>query len=569
MRKLRWQIVILLLTGLIIGVLLLGQQPVTITNQPVATPAPTSGGVYTEALIGGFSRLNPLLDQYNPSDQDIDRLIFSSLVRFDARGLPQGDLAESWGYSQDATLFTFTLRKNALWHDGKPVTADDVLFTIDLLRGDTSLIPADIRAFWQDVQVQKLSEDTLQFQLPEPFAPFMDYLTFGVLPKHLLGGLTFDQLVASPINLRPVGSGPYVFDRLISEGGQITGVALKANQKYWSNTAFIQQMIFLYYPDAPAALAAYQAGDVQGISRVTADILPAVLQETKLALYSGRQPNLTMIYLNTNNPDVPYLQDANFRRALLAGINRQWLIDHVLLGQGVLANGPMMPGTWAYYDDLAPVEYDLQAAQTALKAAGFTLAADSGQLMTKDNQPVAIQLLCPDDDAHKAMAGLIERQWGELGIKVTVDAKSYEELIVDRVETHNYQAALVEVNLSKSPDPDPYPFWDISQISGGQNYAGWENRNASDFLEQARVTVDLDERARLYRNFQVVFQKEMPALPLFYPVYSYAVDRQVQGVSLGPIYAPADRFNAVMNWYLLIKHAVDPAQTPTQTPAAP
>jgi len=129
----------------------------------------------------------------NSPDHDVDRLIFSSLIRFDAHGNPVPDLAEFLGYSKDGTLYNFSLRNNIFWQDGQPITADDVTFTVDLIRNSTSVVPADLRTFWKDVEIKRLSDIELQFRLPEAFAPFLDYLTFGVLPKHLLGQMTFDS----------------------------------------------------------------------------------------------------------------------------------------------------------------------------------------------------------------------------------------------------------------------------------------------------------------------------------------------------------------------------------------
>ena len=191
MKRLRWQILVVLVTLVVVAVLLVGQQP--LGNLPLL-PQPTSGGVYTEALVGSMGRLNPLLDWNNSADRDIDRLIYSGLIRFDSHGLPQPDLAESWGTSADGTIYNFTLRSNAVWQDGKPVTSDDVVFTIDLIKSSGSLFPQDIKDLWSEIEVKQLNDKNIKFTLPEPYAPFLDYVTFGVLPKHLLDSVTPDQL---------------------------------------------------------------------------------------------------------------------------------------------------------------------------------------------------------------------------------------------------------------------------------------------------------------------------------------------------------------------------------------
>ena len=220
MKKLRWPLLIALLALVAIAVLLLGQKPVTLVPiEPVVEPA--EGGVYTEGLIGELTRLNPLLDTYNNVDRDVDRLIFSGLLQFDDRGLPQAGLADSWGISRDGVIYNFSVRSNAVWHDGQPVTSDDVIFTIELMRGEDSPLSADLVQFWKQVEVKRLDEKTIQFVLPEAYAPFLDYLTFGVLPSHLLGDLSVTEIIDSPFNLQPVGSGPYRFDHLIVEDGRI------------------------------------------------------------------------------------------------------------------------------------------------------------------------------------------------------------------------------------------------------------------------------------------------------------------------------------------------------------
>ncbi len=567
MKKLRWPLLIVLLAAVAIGVLLIGQQPAVLQPDggdgggvPVVQPA--TGGVYAEGLVGAFSRLNPVLDYVNAVDRDIDRLLFSGLVRFDDRGLPVGDLADSWGISRDGLIYNFSIRQNAVWHDGQPVTSDDVIFTIGLLLDEQSPAPADLKELWSQVEVVRLDDKTLQFRLPEAYTPFLDYLSFGVLPAHLLGDRTFDEIVADPFNLAPVGSGPYRFDHLIVEDGQVKGVVLAVFTSYYGKKPFVEQIAFRYYPDSLAAYAAYQEGDITGLGEVTSDILSPVLEEDKLNLYTGRLPEMTMIVLNLDNPQAPFFQDASVRRALLMGLNRQWMVDRLLGGQAILADGPIFPGTWAYYDGIERIGYDADQALALLKAAGYTLTTEGGDIRVKDGIPLDFELLFPDDESHAALAEAIQRDWSLLGVGVTLKAVPYDELVSDYLNGRVHQAALIDLNLSQSHDPDPYPFWHQAQMTGGQNYSMWNDRQASEYLEQARVTVDLAERVRLYRNFQVRFIQELPALPLFYPVYSYAVSVDVQGVTMGPLFEPSDRFDTISGWFLLAKRTAGPTAAP-------
>jgi peptide/nickel transport system substrate-binding protein len=139
-------------------------------------------------------------------------------------------------------------------------------------------------------------------------------------------------------------------------------------------------------------------------------------------------------------------------------------------------------------------------------------------------------------------------------------------LLKDRLEVRDYQAVLVDINLTRSPDPDPYPFWDAGQATGGQNYTQWENRLASEYMEQARITVNLQERAKFYRNFQIIFAQDLPALPLYYPMYTYAVARDVQGVRVGPLFDPPDRFANVTEWFLAGGKKADSVVAPVAKP---
>ncbi len=561
MKKLRWQILVVVLTLVVVAVLLLTQQPALNPVQPEAA----SGGIYTEALVGSFGRLNPLLDLNNPADRDIDRLIFSGLIQFDSSGIPHPDLAESWANTPDGTVYNFTIRPDAVWQDGTPVTSDDVLFTISLLRSQNSALPADVRSMWDLVQITRLDDKNLKFTLPEPFVPFLDYLTFGILPQHLLASLTADQLASSDFNLAPVGSGPYKFDHVTVENGQITGVVLDVSSNYYGQKPFIDQMVFRYYPSADLALAAYKSGEVLGISQIPSDLYASACSDPNLSCYSSRMPRLSMVLFNLANNDVPFFQDKNVRLALMDGLNRQWMVDNLLQGQGIVADSPLLPLTWAYYNGVEHIPFDPDAAVSGLKTAGYVLPAD-GTVRAKDKVSLSFTMVYPDDAAHAALAQTIQQNWAAIGVDVKLQAVTYESLFADYLTPRTYQAALVDLDLSRSYDPDPYPFWHQAEITSGQNYSQWDNRTASEYLEQARVIADMSVRTRLYRNFQVVFARELPALPLFYPIYTYAVDQRVQGVQAVPLFEPADRFNGISSWFLITRRALEQTVQPTSAP---
>ena len=561
MRRFRWQLLIVLITGLVVGLILIFQR--TASNPVVeSTPNPITGGSYTEALIGEIVRLNPALDRFNQPDRDVDRLIFSSLFKFDSRGLPVGDLAASWDISPDGTRYTVNLRENAVWHDGTALTSQDVLYTVSLLQSNSNLVAEDLRNFWQLVHVEAISDLSLEFSLPYSFAPFLDYLTFQILPSHLLGNLTLDELVDHPFNLAPIGSGPYRFREFTLTDGKIDGVRLEAFEYYYAGRPYIDEINFKLYPDARAALQAYLSDEVDAVARIDQADLVTALNQPGLNIYSSRLPRLTMVFLNTQNLSQPLLQSADFRKALMAATNRQAMIDEVFSSQAVPALGPIMSGNWAFYDGLEPYRYDVDLARQLLAGAGYSWS-EAGQLMTPEGAQTKLTLLVQDDSIHNQLAAILAENWNSIGIEVVLDVRPYSDLMTS-LNSRAYEAALVDIDLSNTPDPDPYPFWAESQAETGQNYSQWRNTTASEYLEQARTQPKTDLRVRLYRNFQILFAEDLPSLPLFYTVYNYGMKSAIKNVSIGPIFDPADRFNSVNTWYILSDTSPSQAVTPTE-----
>ncbi len=549
-KKLRWQILIIVLALVVIAFVLWGQQAEPVL---VEAPEPTSGGIYTEGIVGSLMRLNPLLAEFNPPDQNPASLIFRGLIRFDSTGLPQPDLASAWGISQDGDTYNFSLRPDIFWHDGEPVTSEDVVFTVSLLQDPDFPVPEDLAAFWQEIEVVGLDEKTFQFKLPEAYAPFLAYLDFGVLPAHLLGDLTVQEIVDTPYNLQPVGTGPFQFDQLIVEEGQIIGVVLKKNPDFYGQQAYLDQVAFKYYPDSATVWEAYQEGEIQGIGEITEDILFEALADEDLLFYTSRLPEMTQVLLNLDNPELPFLGEVELRKALLHGINRQYLVDHLNQGQAIIADGPIFPKTWAYYDNLPRYQYDPELAVEILKDLGYTFPSED--VLARENEEgdrLEMELIYPETGVHTQVAQAIQENWTVLGFNIILRPLPYQE-VLDKLESRDYEAALVDLNLTGLSDPDPYPFWHQSQRTNGQNYSMWNDRRASEYLEQARLIPDIGERAKLYKNFQVRFHDQLPALPLYYPVYNYGVAGDVKGVRIGPVFKPSDRFNTITDWYLFVE----------------
>jgi peptide/nickel transport system substrate-binding protein len=564
MSKLRWQLLIVIVALAAIALLLFSQQPSS--RQVTVAPQPVKGGTFTEAFIGKFGRLNPTLDFYNQADRDADRLIFCSLIKYDDKGIPQADAAESWGISKDGTVYNFALRKNAVWHDGTPLTSEDVIFTLEVLKHPDNPTPSDLKDFWNSIEVVALDEKTIQFRLPEPFAPFLDYLSVGLLPKHLLANYTPKEIIDAPYNLMPVGCGPYRVQQLITEADEsgkqtVKGLMLKAFDQFYIHAPYIQDIIILYYPDEQTALQAYKEGKVQAISQLGDQVIKEALIDDTISIYSTRLPKITYVILNLDNPEVPFFKEPEIRKALLLGINRQKIVDKVFKGQAIVAHTPIVPISWAYSDGIPQFPYNPEKAVSILKNAGYIIPA-SGNTRVKDEQMFSFELLYPETEQMEQVAKILQSGWANLQLDVKIKPMPYDQMITEALEPRKYQAAVVEINQLRLPDPDPYPFWHQTQATGGQNYGQWQDRQASEYLELARITTNIVERGRLYRNFQVRFASEMPALPLYLPIYNYGISKEVQGVKIGAMFDPSDRYLMVTDWYLVARTKF--IQFPTQ-----
>jgi peptide/nickel transport system substrate-binding protein len=572
-RHIRWQLALI-----VVGVLLLGGLLTYLAVAFTIQREPAPGGTYVEGVVGSPQFVNPLLCQYNEADRDLCALIFSGLIQFDEHGNPQPDLAERWDISPDGLIYTFHLRANARWHDDQPVTADDVVFTIQLLQDPNYPGSPDLAALWRTVQVVAVNSLTVQMTLQEPLAPFLQYATIGILPKHLLENMAAANLADASFNRNPIGTGPFQVETFgQAEAGQPQHVLLAAYPGYYGRQPFLAKIDLRFYPDFPSMLAAYRAGEIQGLSQVPIADLPDVRTAPTLNLYNARLDAYTMIFLNQgDDTPVTFFQDQRVRQALLLGLDRQRLIDEVLHGQGLIANSPIVPGNWAYASDLPTVTPDLSRARQLLNQAGWRFPSasqpaavdDSGlpiaptpasnqptepPVRVKDGIPISFTLYTNSDPTHVALAEAIARQWLDIGVKATV-VPVQAGLVSNYLAPRTYQAALVDVQLPN--DPDPYPFWHETQANAGQNYSQYRDRDLSEVLEQARRTNDLPTRIDLYHKFQQMFSDQVPGLLLYYPIYTYAVSDKVSKVQIGSIAYPSDRFRTISDWYVITRRAI-------------
>ncbi len=522
----------------------------TYTTEYRAAP----GGTYVEGVSGYPQSLNPLLSFYNDADSDVSALTFSGLTRLNMQGEIAPDLAQGWEIAPGNITYTFYLNPNALWHDGTPVSADDVVFTTELLQDPDYPGPPHIGDLWQTVQVDKLDDLTVRFVLEEAYAPFLDYTTVGLLPAHLLRGTRAADLPTLEFNRAPVGTGPFRLTDVMVEEGQITEVVFKRFTRHYGPLPYLENLLLRFYPTDRAVFEAYQEGVVEGLAHVPPSLLPAAWEQPTLNYYSAPKAEMTMLYFNELMTDTVPFANARVRQALLYSLDREAMVKEVLLGQALVPETPLLPNTWAYStEDVRPYEYDAERAIALFASTGWRREGGEGALENSAGDVMAFSLLVADEPRDLALGEFIASQWASFGISVTVEA--VPPLVRNgSLESRNYEAALAHLVLPG--DPDPYPFWHDKQAVVGQNYAGFQHRRISEVLEQARITVDRNERKTLYREFQQLFMEEVPAFPLYVPVYTYAVDEKLRGVQLGPLMHTGDRFRNSADWYILQRRVI-------------
>lgn len=508
---------------------------------PSLKTVPDVGGAYIEGVTGQPKFLNPLLA--SPTDypaQSMDALIFSGLVREDPTGQPKPDLAESWQVSADGKQYTFFLRPNARWHDGQPVTADDVIYTVATIQAVDFSGNPDLSAAWQGVEMTKLDNLTVRFSRSEPFAPFLDYASVGLLPAHLLSSVPPADLASSAFNRQPVGSGPYRLRQM-----DLRSATLEVADDYYAAKPFISRLMFRFYRDDATVAQALVKGEVQGDWHVDASQAKALTESTNVRFYQATQPSFDGLCFNLSDPLLSHLE---VRQAIAYGIDRQALAQQFMQSLATIDDSPIAATSWAYDPNVRHYTYDPSQAADLLDQAGWQRGSDG--IRSREGQRLAPIILVADLPDHVALAQAMAQQLRAIGMDASVQSVGFDGLVQDFLAPRKFQVALLDWDAPGS-DPDPYPLWHSSQATAeGLNFSNWKNTQADAQLELGRSTVDIDARKRAYSDFQAIFASDLPAFLLFHPIYQYAVDSTIQGVSLPATIHPWDRFATQGQWYI-------------------
>jgi len=541
----RWQ-ALLVLTSIVLLAVLVIYLAINFTTVVI----PDRGGTYLEGIVGVPQYINPILCQYNQTDRDLAALVFNGLTKVSAANEIVPDLAQDFQVSPDGLTYVFTLKPEARWQDGTPVTADDVLFTVKAIQDPNFQGVPYLAEAWRGVRAEKVDDLTVKFTMAEPFTPFIDYTTVGLLPSHVLRDVPAAELPRHPFNLQPIGTGPYMVKQVTGESA-----VLEASPAPWTPVTYLNRLEFRFYPSYEAAFNAYERGLIEGLPGLRPEDMEWMRRHESLQLFTAPLSGYSLIYLNSRNPNTPFFQDVKVRQALLYALDRQGLIDHVLHGQGIVANNPILPTSWAYEAQIKTYPYDPDQAKRLLDEAGWIDSAGDG-IREKDGRKLEFALLGSDDPQRVRMLEDISRQWAAVGVKARPETAGVSGLVRDFLRPRHFEALLSEW-MELTPDPDPYPMWHSTQVNeDGQNYAGFVSPEADLAMEEARRITDRTRRAAMYGQFQKIFAEEVPALLLSYPVYNYAVDRLIHGVQLGPLLNSSDRFRTLDRWYIATRRVI-------------
>ncbi len=517
---------------------------------------PAVGGQTTEALVGSPQYVNPLYAMTSDVDSDLARLVFSGLMKYEPGVGLTPDLAQSYDISDDGKTYTFVLRYGAKWHDGNPVRVADVIATFSMIQSPEYKSPLSVQ--FSSVSVVQVDERTVQFILPEPFAPFLSTLTVGILPSHVWEMIPPRSAPLAELNLKPIGSGPYRFATFTKDKvGSILSYTLQRNPDYYADAPKVDHLTFKFFPDTMSALDAFNNKSVDAIGYIPRDQLTSITRTHDVELVRPYLHQYTALFFNQVHQSI--LKDLNVRQALAQAVPKEEIISQALGGAGRMVNGPILPGMVGYDETIHQSNFDLASAGTLLDTAGWKRADGTGvRSKTTDGktQTLSLSMTMVDYPEFRTVADLIKTQWQTLGVDLTVTVVDSDTMQQAVLKEHDYDMLLSGVLLGI--DPDPYPFWHSSQVDyPGLNIALYADKDADALLSKARKAVKIEDRQAAYVDFQVKLIKNVAAIFLYQPAYAFARSKDVKGALTPEIITPADRFADVTSWYIKTKRVVE------------
>lgn len=527
-------------------------------NNTFFLEVPARGGTFVEGIVGTPRFINPLL-AVSDADQDLTALIHNGLLKPTPEGTLVTALAESYRVSDDGLSYTFVIREDATFHDGRPVTADDVLFTVE--RAQDPALKSPRRANWEGVRVEKLSEREVVFTLMEPYGPFLENTVMGILPRHIWKDVGPDEFPFSELNVEPIGTGPYKIKRVErSAAGLPEYYELVPFKNYVLGEPYIQKFIIRFYPSEEELILAHGKGDIDAISRISPHSLARITRNEQ-EIMRAPLPRIFGVFFNQNT--APLFANKAVRKILEAAVDREKIIQEVLGGYGRLTKGPIPPDILASLplasapmsplkevkrepaDDLATT------ARTMLEEDGWKQDGEGiwGKTVSGEKLSLTFSMSTSNTPELKAVAELLKKQWGAAGIPVELKFFDTSDLNQNVIRPRRYDALLFGEILGR--ELDLFSFWHSSQRNDpGLNIALYTNITADRQLETARATSDSAQKVAALKTFSEEVERDVPAVFLYSPDFLYVIPKIVRGIKLGPLTTSAERFITVDKWYI-------------------
>jgi len=521
-------------------------------NDSFLVEIPKDGGTLTEGIIGRPRFINPVIAR-SDADRDIAELVYSGLIQSSTDNQFTPDLAESYDVSPDGLTYTFTLRENLFWHDGEPITSADVAFTIDKVRDPGLAIKSPRRASWEGVSVETPSPNVVVFHLKQPYAPFLENATMGILPKHIWVNVPNGEFDVTFHNIKPIGSGPYRISGITQDAdkGLPKHYDLVAFKRYARGEPHITNLRIIFFGNNNELSQAYASGQIDQMHSIE----PTQANELEIVGAQIRQSVLPRAFAGYfNQTQQPIFTNIAVRKALSIAVDKDEILNTVLLGYGRVINGPL---PFAPFDTMgAPsaTNFDgISEAKKILEADGWVLNANSVYEKTdkkkKTTTTLEFSLAVPDVPELRQSAELLRVNWERVGARVTVKVFELATFSSDVLTPRKYDVLFFGQVIGRTPDL--FAYWHSSQRHApGLNIALYANKKVDKILEDARKEKDDVIRNEMLTSFLAEINSDIPAFFVYSPDFLYATGKHVRGIQTGLITTESERFLGIENWYI-------------------
>jgi peptide/nickel transport system substrate-binding protein len=508
--------------------------------------APNFGGSFSEGIVGNPQYLNPILSQTNDSDRDVTELIFSGLTQYNSKGEIIPDLAEKYNIGDSGKTYEFFLRKDLKWHDGEPLTADDVIFTINRIQNPDFRSP--LRINWIGIEAEKIDDFTIRFKMKTAYASFLANTTTGIIAKHIWEEIQPVNFSSAPENLEPIGTGPYKMDQIKKDReGFVTYIGLEAFGDYKSSRRpFIEKINLYFYADEESAIKAYNRGQIDNLSLISIKNRSLLKGENRSDMRRLKLPRYFAIFFNQSKSTI--LSDKTVRLALNYATNKKQIIEDVLGGEGDPVDSPIPNGVWGHADDLKIYDFAQDHANNILEAAGWK-DEDNDGIREKKGEKLEIELMTTELKELQQVTDILQEQWSKIGVKTNIKVIDIGEIQQNYIRPREYQALLFGEVLGL--DPDPYSFWHSTQKKDpGLNLALYDNKKVDDLLKDGRQILEKDLRLKKYKDFQQLIIDDAPVVFLYNSYQIYLTSKKIKGFENENIVLPSKRFADIEKWYI-------------------